>query len=527
MVPYTFALLDSRSGYPAGIRDPEWQQALWAGGCAPTAADRTVVVTSLGVCRELRRRGHPAGVPDARETVRFARDLARLRSLPSPGRRELVEALQTCLAQGEPLGRGRAVAAAMQVVLVGGRRGKLPEGAPRSGLAPHLEGLLAELRLPGPANPTEIEIRLDPLRSDLDRRREIAIQRMRVCGIPYAEPLNASADDTLTVTRRWLLAWGPSSSALVEVAAVFGVTLEQAALGRLRQLLARARMSLAAWLEIVSSAAEAGLADFTWTQLSQLVDAAQHQATLTEVVESIELVDRLERGHVPGLQLSPAQQAIARQNFIPALLSAAVRQVEGLSGSDRLEDARALLALIQRDRALGSHIVGQQRLQHALEHLSEYGSPLMQGTASALRVVLGFASVTALGERLGSWVDVATDGAAQSALAMRLRGTLLAAAPILQAAPEISRAVVERIAALDSPSFLRRLPALRDGFEVLSPADRRRFLDAIRDRLGDTSVDLRLDYPSELLSALAEADVYGREFVKKLDAEVLEWLPTT
>src|SRR5205814_5104495 len=28
LVPYTFGLLDSRSGYPAGIRDPQWQQAV-------------------------------------------------------------------------------------------------------------------------------------------------------------------------------------------------------------------------------------------------------------------------------------------------------------------------------------------------------------------------------------------------------------------------------------------------------------------------------------------------------------------
>ncbi|MFC5945739.1 DUF5682 family protein, partial [Micromonospora harpali] len=32
LVPYAFDLLDSRSGYPAGIRDPRWQQAVLAAG---------------------------------------------------------------------------------------------------------------------------------------------------------------------------------------------------------------------------------------------------------------------------------------------------------------------------------------------------------------------------------------------------------------------------------------------------------------------------------------------------------------
>src|SRR6185503_2675659 len=29
LIPYGFELLDERSGYPAGIRDPRWQQRLW------------------------------------------------------------------------------------------------------------------------------------------------------------------------------------------------------------------------------------------------------------------------------------------------------------------------------------------------------------------------------------------------------------------------------------------------------------------------------------------------------------------
>ena len=524
LVPYTFALLDSRSGYPAGIRDPEWQQALWEGGCTTEAADEAVVSNMLAVCRELRDHGHPAGVPDAREGVRFSRDLARLRSLPSPGRRELVEALQTCLAQGEPLGRGRAVAAAMQTVLVGGRRGKLPAGAPRSGLAPHVEKTLAELRMPGPINPEPVEVRLDPLRSDLDRRREVTIQRLRVCGVPYSEPLSLAADDSLTVTRRWRLAWKPASSALIEVAALYGVTLEQAALGRLRQAMNAARHSggiaIATWLEVVGAAAEAGLAEFTWSQLQELSQAIQHQASLAETVQAIDLLDRLNRGHVPGFSPEAPHQHIVESELIPALIASAVRQIDGLSGSDRTEDARALLSLVQR-----LHGVGQERLRHVLKELSDNGAPLMQGTAAALRVILGFDSVRNLAERLGSWVDAATDGATQSSLALRLRGTLLAAAPILQTSPEISRALTSRVGALDTASFLRRLPALRDGFEVLSPADRRRFLDAIRDQLGGGSVDMRLEYSSEVLSAFAEADLSGHEAIQRLDPDVLAWTP--
>ncbi|MYS16573.1 DUF5682 family protein, partial [Streptomyces sp. SID4982] len=63
--------------------------------------------------------------------------------------------------------------------------------APRSGLAPAVEAELAELGLPSPADsgrgPAR-DLRLNPLRSGLDRRRELLLRRLSVCGVPYAEP---------------------------------------------------------------------------------------------------------------------------------------------------------------------------------------------------------------------------------------------------------------------------------------------------------------------------------------------------
>jgi hypothetical protein len=118
----------------------------------------------------LREQGHAAGVPEEREAVRMALDLARLRSLPAPGRRELVEALQTYLAQGEPLGRGCAVARAMQRVLVGERRGRLAAGTPpRPGAA--LRGAARRAASVRPADLRPAEPRYDPLCSRVRRDR--------------------------------------------------------------------------------------------------------------------------------------------------------------------------------------------------------------------------------------------------------------------------------------------------------------------------------------------------------------------
>src|SRR5262249_27706692 len=148
LVPYSFALLDARSGYPAGIRDPRWQQAVVTAAGRPAGVEAAALASVVEVCSRVRAAGHPAGPAEAREAFRLAADPARLRGLPAPGRGELIEALQSVLAHGEVLGRGRVVAAAMERVLIGDVRGALAPGAPRCGLRPAVEALIRELRLP-------------------------------------------------------------------------------------------------------------------------------------------------------------------------------------------------------------------------------------------------------------------------------------------------------------------------------------------------------------------------------------------
>lgn len=518
LVPYAFELLDSRSGYPAGIRDPEWQQAVWAAGGDLDALEEAAAGVIVRVCRDLRDQGHAAGVPEEREALRLALDLSRLRSLPTLGRRELVEALQSCLAQGEPLGRGRAVASAMQRVLIGDRRGRLAPGTPRSGLVPHVEALVQELRLPGPADAQPAQLRLDPLRSRLDRRRLVAFHRLNACGVAYAEPLAGGSDD-VRLTSSWRAAWTPATTALLEVAGLRGVTLGQATTGSLTGRLAALERAggvpAGARLETLRAAAQCGLRGLTRELLQSLEGPFLHEATLPELMAALELCDRILRDHVAGYRPEPPLRDQLRTALLPALTSAARRQVEGLVGSDRLEDARALLALVQRGDPGGEGSLGDSRMRWALERLARDGSPLMQGAAGALRALLGHEAPEAFGERLGSWVDGAGDAPAMAALAGRLKGALTVAGPLLESAPAPAAALLERVAALDDDAFLRRLPALREGFDVLSPAARQRFLDAWSERLGHRA-DLQLADAPERLARWAEADRAGLEAVREL-----------
>ncbi|MET9319319.1 DUF5682 family protein [Streptomyces sp. NPDC003038] len=515
LVPYSFDLLDSRSGYPAGIRDPLWQQAVLQAGGDPGRVREAASAALTRLCRELRRAGHTAGTGEAAEALRLACDLAALRGLPAPGRGELLEAVTTVFGQGEPLGRGRALARALEAVLVGAARGRITPRAPRSGLGPSVEADLAALRLPSPEEPATREIRLDPHRSALDGRREVLLQRLLVCGASYGEPLAVSATgDATALGTKWRLSWTPSVQARLDLVGVRGVTAAQAASGTLRDTARRAAAdggpTPAQILAGLAAAARCDLPALVDVRLHEAATALPQSATLPELLDALDLLEALHRGHLPGTR--PASRATAAA-LIGDLLEAAVRSLPGLAGSDDPADAGALVALT--DRAAAHHL--GVRVDDALAGLAATGSPLMQGAALAVRVLLDLDPAAGLGDRAAGWIDGAGTPDSRRALTRRLGGLLTAAGPLLQSSPAALTPLLDRVEHLADRLFLDRLPALRGGFDVLSPAARDRLLDTVTERLGDR-VDLVLDAPPALLALWAAADAAGLDALKELPA---------
>ncbi|MEV7091131.1 DUF5682 family protein [Streptomyces sp. NPDC093085] len=516
LVPYAYALLDERSGYPAGIRDPEWQRGVFLAGGDRAVLDELLTESAVRICAAVREAGHPSGPVDAREIVRVARDLAALRGLPAAGRGELVEAVETVLTQGQLLGRGRVVAAAMEEVLVGSRQGRPAPGTPRSGLGPAVEALLAALSLPSPADPARRELRLDAHRSERDRRREVALRRLAACRIPYGEEgAVAGVGEAGPLTTRWTVEWTPSTAAMLDLTGAHGVTLGQAAAGLLRRRRAAERRAggptAAEVLTGLEEAAQCGLPEVAAERLAEAAEVLPASGTLPEVLAGLALVDRLRAGHLAGL---PAGwERVALDAAYKELATAGVRALDGLAGSTAPADARALVALA--DRATGGAPGGGAgvglRLDAALRRLDEEGTPLIRGAAGASRVLLGLREAAEFGVRLASRVDGATTPALRADLAAFLHGTLLAAGPLLETGRTLDP-LLDRVESLPDRGFLDRLPALRAGFDILSPAARSRLLAAVRERTGQDAATLSPALADPAMAALlATADLAGRE----------------
>ncbi|MDX2605391.1 DUF5682 family protein [Streptomyces caniscabiei] len=513
LVPYAFDLLDSRSGYPAGIRDPRWQQAVFTAGGDPGQLHGAAARAITDVCRELRAAGHTAGTGEATETLRMAGDLASIRGLAAPGRGEVLEALTTVMGQGEPLGRGRALARALEVVLVGTDRGRIAPGTPRSGLGPSVEAELTALRLPGPEDPASRELRLDPLRSALDGRREILLQRLAVCGAGYGESVEvAGTGDGTALTTRWRVSWSPAVPVRLDLAGIRGVTAALAAEGTLRETFRRESAdggpTCALVLAGLRAAARCDLPALVADRLADAAAVLPAAATLPELLEALDLLEALRRGHLPGT--TPEGRTSAADLAVD-LLEAAVRALPGLAGSDEPEDAAALVALASR---AGEHRLGL-RMDDALGTLARSGSPLIQGAALAARVLLDLDGADTVGARAAGWIDTATGPDSRLGLARRLTGLLSGAAPLLQSAPTALDPLLDRIDTLTDQGFLDRLPALRGGFDTLTPAGRDRLLGTVTERLGDR-LDLSLTASPELLALWTAADTAGLTAVDSL-----------
>ncbi|WP_185711191.1 DUF5682 family protein [Arachnia propionica] len=503
LVPYTFASLDSRSGYPAGIRDPGWQQAVVESRLDASLLRASATGAITEITRALRDASHPAGPGEAAETARVALDLATLRGLAAPSRRELIEAVTTVLAQGEVLGRGRVVAEALEQVLIGDRRGELAPGSP---VSPLRQSIVTELRDARVDPDRDEEWSLTPLRGGLDLIRHILFTRLMVAGISFASPTSGTlwrgAETTATT---WTTRWTAATDATIEVATAKGLSTEQIAT---TALLTREISDAAAVRGLLVDAAACGSTPALERALALLspltADLSFHAA-----VEVLMALSDIELSRIPGARYLSADLRERAGELRAEFTSAAVRELKGIEASDDLTDAAALAAFVE----LGQE--HQLSLTAALTRLSTDGSPLMQGAAAGLLL-----DDTNASAHIAGWLDAATVPA-RRALRRRLSGLLVAARGRFTTAPA-TLALVARIGRIDDDEFVALLPSLRGGFDVLDAGARAALLDDLAGELGRSR---NLVLPPEETARTARYDTAARSRLAALGLADLVFSP--
>ena len=518
LVAYAQPLLDSRSGYPSGIRDPQWQQTVLTYGHDAVQFERAVagMLTEIGV--GIRTKGHPCGPAEIAEAHRMALDLASLRKLPAPGRRELLEACTSVFAQGSVLGLGRVVASVAEIVLVGSEQGRLAKDTPRSGLSPAFIDDLAALRLPGPGETTK-QVTLEPLRlnsdgDSLDTKREIFLHRSRVAGIAYAQQINVvGVGGALAVSTRWKLTFDASTEATLAKAGGFGVTLTQAAAGRLRSRRPEEDEHPELLVTGLYDAAHAGLMqEFDWW-LTKAAALLPTRAGMKTLISAMETLANVQSGGVAGTLRMGDRRSKAVTETLRLLSDAAIAHVDGIKGSDDPSDARMLSSIAAlRIDGLGL------RLTQSFVSFTVDASPLMQGVATALlhRLEQLPPGTPGFSERVRS----TTSPSGHSALRRWITGFIVAAPVQFNDDPVLLADLRKGVEDLDEAQFIARLPALRGGFDDLSSADRERILQAL-----ETEIATPARVPVEKLEQWSIEDKAAWERLQRLGLSSMELTP--
>ena len=501
LVAYSFDHLDSRSGYPSGIRDPGWQQLVYESGLDPKRLRAEVASVITSITRALREAGHPAGPAEAAECSRIALDLATLRNLAAPSRRELVEAVTSVLAQGEILGRGRAVADALERVLIGTRTGRVDPSVPKS---PLLEAVRAEIEAARLPLEGAQELDLVPERSTLDLKRSILMHRLRAGGVVYGHSEERSTTrGAQALAQTWRVQWTAATEASIELASIRGLTVEQIASTALLTRRVEGAVDIVRLLRESSACA----CPAPLERALELATRMTASVSFAEAVSFTLALSDVARESIPGAALLDAPLRERAATAADLFGTAAIREIRGIEGSDEPGDAAALAAFIT---------IGAEHplsLHAALTHLRSAGSPLMQGASAGLLIDEDEAAL-----HIASWLNASTPQA-RRVLRRRLVGLLIAAGSRFDTA---ALALVDRINTIDDADFVAALPALRGGFDCFDQDSRERLLVDLAPNLGRAR---SLELPAEQVIAITQADTGARKRLSALGLADVSFSP--
>ena len=136
------------------------------------------------------------------------------------------------------------------------------------------------------------------------------------------------------------------------------MTLKQAAGGALRvehaRLVADDKLTAVALVELAGAAAEAGAGELVREWLVELCGPRLAEATLTELIALVGLIDRILAGHIVGLPVEADDAVDGEIDVFVAppidralVINTAVASILGLAGSESLTDARSLAELVR------------------------------------------------------------------------------------------------------------------------------------------------------------------------------------
>ncbi|PWD51616.1 hypothetical protein C8046_14140 [Serinibacter arcticus] len=489
LIRYTLDQLDGLRGYGAGMPSPGFHQRVW------DAADPGVVARDvlLDLAADANASGQldRIGTASLTQAVLQAERLADLREHAWPGRTDVLDAVVSCLTQGEV---PPALRESLGRVLGGTRLGELPSDLPQPPLVAAARRRAEQLRfVVADAQPRTTS--LDVYRQPGARSRSRYLALMTLLGTGFARllsgPRYASGTDVHLLRETWEYAWTPGVETRLVGLIELGSTPEEAATA----LLARRADALTAadsppspreLAALVTDAAQAGLAALVPPLLARVREAMETTADLGALADAGAVLlrawsarEHLDLGDSAGALLGVIDEALLGSGHRLALLGSCAPEEEAAAIGAVVGVRRLVL---ERGRADGS----TRAAEAVLPTLTRMRDDV--DTAAGVRGALLALAVTD-GElpdaELASAVGTALAPGADPGVGVRLLEGVMTVAPELVVRDRGLLGVLDRrLGSLEDEQFLTLLPDLRRSFARLRPIDTDRLARHVAEATG-------------------------------------------
>ena len=396
LVPYSFHRLDSFTGYESGMPSPAYQDAAHREG--PARASDILLASTV---ERLRRRRAPVSAADLIAVSAMADGLRRVRGHRVISRIDLLDGLAAGLIKsalevplpwtyrGTIKPRTDPLLVEIVAAFAGDKVGRLADGTPRPPLLASVGAELEAHDLAPGATPRTVEI-------DLTRPRDLArsrvLHRLRVLEIPGFLRVRGPiwpTDGTLIET--WMIEHTLEADGALIEAAVYGGTLEDAATGRLEELMLMAGGRLSRLAELLAEAAYIGIDRLAARVLADLARAVGTEPVLAELGQALaSLLGLWTYDVLLGAAGSPALGAVIAGAFNRGLWLA-----EGLRGSAApdMPSLTAVMALRDALRHAGAALALDRPHAHAVMDRRRHDAqapPAVRGAALGFLWSTGF-----------------------------------------------------------------------------------------------------------------------------------------
>jgi hypothetical protein len=448
-IPWTYGRLAFTSGYGAGVTSPGWYHHLFE---VPGQPVERWLARAAAVLRDNDIAASPAHVV---ESVRLANTLAALRGRPLPGLEEVTEAALAVLCEGSDL----LLNIVQRELVIGERLGAVPPSTPMVPLQKDLHTLQRKLRLRPDPLPRDHEL---DLRQPSGLGRSRLLHRLTLLGIDWGAAV-AGRNSTGTFRESWRLAWRPELDVALIEASTWGVTVEAAAIAKVRWTCENTTSTLAGLAAVTERCLLADLPGALEAALAAVRSRAALDADVTHLMAALPALARAARyGDVRGTPADSLRSAAAE------LL---VRVCAGLPAAVVSLDPDASRALSARIDAAGSaaSLLGEQ--DRWLDTLTRLRCPpLIDGHVVRLLFDAGRLTSAEVASRLSAALS---HGVPPSEAAGWAEGFLSGSGLLLAHDVRLLSLVDDWLAGLSPGAFTEVLPALRRTFGEFAQAHRR------------------------------------------------------